>query len=148
MKTIQLRGVRFLPAGVQFRHTTRSTCMAADHVLDLCGSGNSTRAGPEPTRLRRFVWRPCPMTRILVIDDDPAICGLLHYQLELLGYHVEDLPEGRQALAALRDRPADLIVTDLFMPGGNGFELLHDPRQRPAPPPVIAMSGGMVSPNG
>lgn len=63
--------------------------------------------------------------RVLVADDDPAIRGVLHVILAQGGYHVEEAGDGAEALDAFQSRGADLILSDLQMPGMSGLELLR-----------------------
>jgi len=63
--------------------------------------------------------------RVLVADDDPAIRGVLHVILAQGGYHVEEAVDGSEALQAFQSRGADLILSDLQMPGMSGLELLR-----------------------
>ena len=84
---------------------------------------------PEPSpALSAEVRSPRP-TRILVVDDDPALREVLREILVSERYEVSLAEDGRDALAALyRERP-DLIVTDLHMPGLDGLELLRKLRR-------------------
>lgn len=54
---------------------------------------------------------------------------------------VLEATDGTQALEALRQHPADLVVTDLDMPGMNGFELIRRLRSTPPTPPIVVISG-------
>jgi two-component system KDP operon response regulator KdpE len=77
------------------------------------------------------------MSRILVVDDDPAIVRSLATELRAAGYEVSSAADGREGddLAA-RDRP-DLILTDLAMPGTDGFSLIASVRARSGTPIVV-----------
>jgi response regulator RpfG family c-di-GMP phosphodiesterase len=63
--------------------------------------------------------------RVLVADDDPAIRGVLHVILAQGGYQVDEAVDGAEALEAFQSRGADLILSDLQMPGMTGLELLR-----------------------
>jgi CheY-like chemotaxis protein len=79
--------------------------------------------------------------RILVIDDDAAIRALLRLVLEEAGYEVTEAVNGMEGLQCYQADPADLVITDLMMPGMDGLELMQA-LQRETPPPVLmAMSG-------
>ncbi len=56
--------------------------------------------------------------RILVVDDDRLQREVLRESLEKLGYRVETATGGEQALAYLKEHPADLMILDMVMPGG------------------------------
>ena len=60
---------------------------------------------------------------VLVIDDEPEIRGLLELALRVDGYEVETACDGREALVILEDVPVDAVITDLYMPDLDGFEL-------------------------
>jgi two-component system response regulator MprA len=62
-------------------------------------------------------------TRILLVEDEPAISGFVRRGLIFEGYEVEVLDDGRRALETIRDRPPDLLVLDLMLPGLDGIEL-------------------------
>jgi DNA-binding response OmpR family regulator len=63
--------------------------------------------------------------RVLVIDDDPDIRGLLRELLERAGYHVSDAPNGRLGLRSLYADQPDLVVLDVAMPELDGWETLE-----------------------
>ncbi|MFO6420494.1 response regulator [Hylemonella sp. W303a] len=63
--------------------------------------------------------------RILVVDDDPDIRGLLAEYLGGQGLRADCAAEGRQMRAALRAGPVDLVVLDLMLPGEDGLSLLR-----------------------
>lgn len=82
------------------------------------------------------------MSCILVIDDEQPIRSVLRSILERVGYMVLDAPNGRQALALLRDQPTDVVVTDIFMPEKDGIEVLREMKNAMTKPKIIVMSGG------
>jgi two-component system, OmpR family, KDP operon response regulator KdpE len=61
---------------------------------------------------------------ILVVDDDPAIRRSLGVELEAAGYDVLEARSGSEALPILRNAKPDLVLTDLAMPFGDGFDLI------------------------
>jgi DNA-binding response OmpR family regulator len=63
--------------------------------------------------------------RILVIDDDPAVTSVLRRGLSYEGYTVEIASSGAEGLQIARDRPPDLIILDIMMPGLDGLEVLR-----------------------
>jgi len=63
--------------------------------------------------------------RILIVDDEEQMRDLLVKVLEKSGYQVSASAEGSQALAMLEREPADLVVTDVRMPGMGGMEALR-----------------------
>ena len=82
------------------------------------------------------------MAHILVIDDDIMICKLLRRALERLGHQVTEAPDGSKGLAAHKAAPAELIITDMLMPGMEGIETIQQFKRLSKATKIIAMSGG------
>jgi len=80
--------------------------------------------------------------RIMIADDNPDTLSFMRVALERAGYEVQTAPEGAQALAMLAKRRADLLITDVFMPGQDGIETLRDCRIRFPQTRIIVMSAG------
>lgn len=70
------------------------------------------------------------MKRILVVEDDPDLAKMLSRILGHDGYSVATVSDGEAALRHLETEPADLLITDLMMPGMEGEELLLELRRR------------------
>jgi len=79
--------------------------------------------------------------RILVVDDNEDMRGMLKLCLEADGFQVDVAPNGQVALELLQRRPADVVVTDLFMPDQDGIETILELRKRFPQVRIIAMSG-------
>ena len=79
---------------------------------------------------------------ILVVDDEPDLRDLLEFLLLREGYEVICLSDGDAALAWLDRHPADLVLTDIMMPGMDGLTLARAIRYREhlAAMPIMAMS--------
>jgi CheY-like chemotaxis protein len=84
---------------------------------------------------------------VLVVDDDTAIRFAVRMFLDSSGFTVIEASDGVQALRQLADRPADLVLVDLFMPEMDGFELIRTLRCGHPEMKIIAMSGGNRSGN-
>lgn len=79
------------------------------------------------------------MSRILLVDDEPALLPLLRRFLEKQGYQVTTCHSAQEALAAFEEAPFDLVVTDLTLDGINGEQLIELLRaKQPALPAIIA----------
>ncbi len=63
------------------------------------------------------------MSTILIVEDEAEIAGYLRRGLTFEGYNVEIAADGRQALEIARERPPDLVVLDLMLPGIDGLEV-------------------------
>ena len=83
------------------------------------------------------------MTRILVVEDEPAILDALTYTLRGEGYDVETAADGETALAQALSRDFDLMVLDLMLPRLSGTEILRRLRsESPLPVIVLTAKGG------
>jgi len=81
------------------------------------------------------------VTRILVIDDDPAVTSVLRRGLSYEGYTVAIATNGPAGLTAAREIPPDLVVLDIMMPGLDGLEVLRRLRAADASLPVLMLTG-------
>src|SRR6201987_2239331 len=70
--------------------------------------------------------------RILVVDDQPSIAGLMSQLLSIRGYHVITASNAEQAEAEVRRQPPDLILSDVMMPGKSGYDLCRILKENPA----------------
>jgi len=82
------------------------------------------------------------MARILVMDDDSQIRGLVRTILEGDGHQVMEAQDGVEGLRQFQDEPSDLVVTNVFMPEQDGLEAIKALRAIVPDLPIIAMSGG------
>jgi DNA-binding response OmpR family regulator/nitrogen-specific signal transduction histidine kinase len=83
-----------------------------------------------------------PGRRVLLADDNADMRAYVRRLLEAQGYAVTAVAAGDAALAAIRKAPPDLILTDVMMPGLDGFGLLREIRRDPrlAGTPLIMLS--------
>ena len=81
------------------------------------------------------------MATILIIDDEEIIRVLLRSALEAAGYEVTEAANGRQGLELYRQRPTDLVITDILMPEMNGLDMLLELTREFLDAKVIAISG-------
>ncbi len=80
------------------------------------------------------------MTRILVVEDDPSIALGLEDDLKMEGYEVEVAVDGESACRRARERPFDLIVLDLMLPGKDGFEVCRELRRSGQRTPILMLT--------
>jgi DNA-binding response OmpR family regulator len=80
--------------------------------------------------------------RILIVDDDADARESLKILLETSGYEVEVAPNGDRALRLQRARPADAVITDIFMPVSDGIETIRSMRTEFPKLRIIALSAG------
>ncbi len=82
---------------------------------------------------------------ILVVDDDAVVRDSLRRILSRAGYQVETALAAEEALLALSEKPFDLVLTDLQMPGMDGLELLDEIKSRSPQTPVVMITGHAVT---
>ena len=82
------------------------------------------------------------MTRILVIDDDAGVREAIRQTLDERGYEVITAVNGALGLAAFRDAPPDLAITDIILPVMEGLQTIRTLRCERPEMPIIAMSAG------
>jgi len=79
--------------------------------------------------------------RVLVVDDEPKICELLQALLRREGYEVETAFDARAALSKLRGGAFNLVVSDIKMPGMDGFELARRVKDLDEEMPFVVITG-------
>jgi len=82
------------------------------------------------------------MARILVIDDQEPIRRIVRRALEQAGHEVVDASDGGIGMEILARQPADVVISDIFMPGQDGILTLRQIRKQFPDVKVIVMSGG------
>ena len=105
-------------------------------------SGGAGRAAGGASRASAALPSPAGPASVLVVDDTAVVRELERSILEGAGYRVRTAADGRLALAALADTPADLVVTDVEMPNCDGLELTRAIRAEPglAGLPVVVVT--------
>jgi len=83
---------------------------------------------------------PAASATVLVVDDDPAVGRVLEALLGQAGVACQHVLDAKRALEVLRERPVDVVVTDLRMPVMSGVELLDEIVERWPEIPVILMT--------
>jgi CheY-like chemotaxis protein len=81
------------------------------------------------------------MAKVLVSDDEPGIRSIMCRVLEAAGHDVVAFADGRGAIEHARQEPADLLITDIFMPDVEGLETIREIRRLRPDMPIIAISG-------
>jgi CheY-like chemotaxis protein len=71
------------------------------------------------------------MTRILAVDNSPVNIDLLRSIFEPFGYEITSAQNIQEGLRLAREREPDLIISDLHMPGGDGFEFIRKVKADP-----------------
>ena len=82
-------------------------------------------------------------SRVLLVEDDPAVRKMVARSLGVLGYKLVEATDGEAAIKAMEeaDGKVDLVLTDMVMPGMNGPDLVMRLRARWPALGVVMMSG-------
>ncbi len=80
------------------------------------------------------------MSRILIIDDDDQLRKSFHKLLLQEGYSIDSAASGEAGIAMIRQRPPDLVILDMRLPGMNGFETFKVIHEIEPKLPVIIMT--------
>jgi DNA-binding response OmpR family regulator len=72
------------------------------------------------------------VTRVLIVEDEPAISEAIRYLMEAEGFHCLTARDGASAIEQFRQARPDLVLLDVMLPGASGIEVL---REFAAPPP-------------
>lgn len=81
-------------------------------------------AEPEPEQ------PTAPPRRVLIVDDEPVLVEQLRAILNLDGHEVRACSSGDEAIAVLRNERFDVVITDLGMPGANGWDVAREAKER------------------
>ena len=75
------------------------------------------------------------MIKILIVDDEKAICDLIDLNLSSAGYHCTTVQDGVEAIAKIEQDTYDLVLLDIMLPGADGYDVMD--YIRPLGIPVI-----------
>lgn len=84
---------------------------------------------------------------VLVIDDDPEVGTTTQWLLEEVGFIVSVVMNGQEGLHLQRAEPADVVVTDIYMPDKDGIETIADFREEFPHVPIVVITGGGITRN-
>ena len=82
------------------------------------------------------------MAKLLIIDDEEDIRIVLRQILERAGYEVDVAADASEGMDLLRASGADLVITDIIMPGKDGVQTVYDIRMEFPNTRIIVISGG------
>src|SRR3954447_13612381 len=80
------------------------------------------------------------MTRVLIVDDEPAVRAALDRALRLDGFEVQTAADGAEALDRLAESRQDAVVLDVAMPGIDGLEVCRRLRDAGDRTPVLMLT--------
>ena len=78
---------------------------------------------------------------ILILDDEPIVTKRLKPSLEKKGYYVETFTRSIDAITRFKQRPFDIVITDLKMEGIDGMEFLTEVKEMRPETEVIVITG-------
>jgi CheY-like chemotaxis protein len=84
--------------------------------------------------------------RVLVVDDDDSCCAALRTLLRGEGFDVDVANSGEAALLRIAECPPHVLLSDVRMPGMDGFALLREARVRNAFPVILMSADGKCEP--
>jgi CheY-like chemotaxis protein len=100
-------------------------------------------AGPEEAAgevTGSRVNAPVP-ARILLVDDDPILRDVFADLIHGLGYQVKVVADAGEALGRVRNEPFDVLVTDIVLPGMDGWQLIATAIHEQPMLRLVAMTG-------
>ena len=80
------------------------------------------------------------MTRILIVEDEPAIAAGLEEDLTFEGYRVDHVSDGESAVVAAREGVFDLVLLDVMLPKKDGFQVCRELRRGGVTTPIILLT--------
>ena len=83
------------------------------------------------------------MTKILLIDDDELIRKSVCKVLELEPYNVHAVSNAETAMEYLGNEKVDIVITDIYLPRKDGFEIIEEIHSKYPVVKIIAMTGGV-----
>jgi len=81
------------------------------------------------------------MKSILIAEDEADFAAMLRNLLSGADYEVRVVSDGRQVIKLCEARPPDVLITDVFMPDKDGFEVIQEVRRLFPKVKILAMSG-------
>lgn len=85
------------------------------------------------------------LTRILLVEDEPALADTIKLNLELEKYHVTAVADGKQAVRTFKEARFDLIVLDIMLPGLDGFSVCQAIRLENTQVPILMLTAKNTS---
>ena len=112
---------------------------------DVCSRFSPKQEGSsclkqQSSRSGTMNGNPSPTGSVLIIDDEAEIRESLQTLLEMEGFEVETAVTGEDGLSQMADRPFDLVLLDLTLPGRDGMEILSEIRSHDSRLPVIMIT--------
>lgn len=116
------------------------TCYLSDAVVAAILGDRATTAEAGLTS----VAQPSRRARVLLVEDHPVNRELIQQQLEAIGFEADVAEDGRSALHVWNPAVHAAVLTDINMPGMNGYELARALRERDTVVPILAITATAV----
>ena len=138
------------PRWDKWENSLEAGCKTPRFSVPFPPGGGGVESRLQPLKRLRYTFTPSPdvpqvpaalMKRVLIVDDNADSREILRSLLELEGYEVHLARDGEQALQLQRSAPADVVLTDIFMPDKDGVETIRDLCSEFPQTKIIAMSG-------
>jgi len=130
-------------------HNKSAGILLSRHVAAALGTSLSEIVAAieldQPPNINGTELKFYRMAKILVIDDEPSVTASLEQALRMAGHKVMLAANGLEGTKQHSAEPADLVITDMFMPEQDGVQTILQFRKLFPGVPVIAMTG---NPNG
>jgi signal transduction histidine kinase/CheY-like chemotaxis protein len=120
-----------------------ATFVVALPLTTVGGSAGARRAPESSPPLSGSIPPTAPAldgASVLVVDDDPDTLGVVVSLLSRCGARVEAAPSAEAALALVAEGRFDVLVSDIGMPGGDGYQLMAELRARGIETPAVALT--------
>lgn len=79
--------------------------------------------------------------RVLIVEDEKAVQKVLSTILSVMGFEVEVASNGQEGLHLFLESPFDLVMTDLQMPGIDGWTLARQIKDKSSRTPIVVVTG-------
>ena len=79
--------------------------------------------------------------KILLVDDEETVCKIFKEALERFGYEVTIASDGNEGMRRFCENPADLIITDIFMPEKDGYTFIMEIKEKFPDTRIFAVTG-------
>ncbi|MFM7319890.1 MAG: response regulator transcription factor, partial [Armatimonadota bacterium] len=78
--------------------------------------------------------------KVLVVDDEPALVEVISYNLKAAGFEVVSAGDADEALRRFRSDAPDVVVLDVMLPSGSGFDVCRMIRQSGSRVPILMLT--------
>ncbi|MCC7634825.1 hybrid sensor histidine kinase/response regulator [Stenotrophomonas rhizophila] len=149
LRQVHARVLRALPGGPLVARQGDGEVLLSCYASDALVAAIGRRGLPMPAPAARSTAPASgmPMSaggRILLAEDNPVNRELIQWQLEELGYRVDAAPGAMEALAQWCPGTHVAVLTDINMPGMNGYDLALALQQRGQTPPILAITASAL----